>query len=58
MSFCPLMSKPNGINSDMSLMYPCITTCELYTGKQCSLKLLAKSQLELSKHLADQNKKS
>lgn len=58
MSFCPFMSKPDGINSNMDKMYPCISSCELYTGKQCSLKLLAKSQFDISKYLTDRNNKN
>lgn len=55
MSFCPFMSKPDNANIDFNKMVPCIQSCELYTGKQCSLKLLAKSQYDISKHFSEMN---
>lgn len=40
MSFCPFMSNPkNALDNDS--LYPCVQTCELYTGEECSFKLLA-----------------
>lgn len=56
MAFCPFMSKPDGINSNMDKLYPCINSCELYTGKECSLKLLAKTQTQIANSLYKNDK--
>lgn len=58
MSFCPFMSKPDGINSTMDKLYPCIKTCELYTGSECSFRLLAKSQYQIAKNSIEKDDKS
>lgn len=55
MSYYPFMSKPDNANIDFDKMIPFINSCELYTGKQCSLKLLAKSQYDISKHFSEKN---
>lgn len=56
MSFCPFMSKPNGIDSTMDKLYPCINSCELHTDKGCSLKLLAKVQTQIANTLNENDK--
>lgn len=58
MSFCPFMSKPGNINASTDKLYPCINTCELHTGKQCSLKLLAIAQTNIANSLNEQTRKS
>lgn len=49
MAFCPFMSNPDGLNNSIEKLYPCINTCALYTGSECSFKLLAKSQYQIAK---------
>lgn len=43
---CPLMSRPEGINSNVDKLFPCIGSCALLIGKECSIKILAKSKIQ------------
>ncbi|MEG1705054.1 MAG: hypothetical protein RR290_00575 [Clostridia bacterium] len=56
MSICPFMSKPDNIHSNINTLCPCINSCELYTGNECSFKLIAKSEYQLAKLLSKDNK--
>lgn len=51
--FCPFMSKPDGINSNVDKLYPCIGSCALLIGKECSIKVLAQAQIKITN---DKNK--
>lgn len=50
---CPFMSNPDSINSNADKLYPCIGSCALLIGKQCSIKVLAQVQIEIAN---DKNK--
>jgi len=55
MGICPFMSNPKN-SMDMDALYPCINSCALYTGSECSLKLMAKSQYEIAKNSTKNDK--
>lgn len=58
MSFCPFLSQSSTIDSGFEKLYPCIQSCELYTNKGCSLKVLAIAQNKLSNITNQENDKS
>lgn len=45
---CPFMSKPDSINSSADKLYPCIGSCALLIGKECSIKILAQAQIKIA----------
>lgn len=57
MSFCPFMSNPKDI-TDTNSLFPCINSCELYTGKECSFKTIAKSQYTIAKKTTEKDDNS
>ena len=54
---CPFLSNPDGISSNPDKLYPCIGSCALLVGKECSIKLLAEAQYKIAKDLSAKNDK-
>lgn len=50
---CPFMSKTNGLNTNPDKLFPCIDSCSLRIGKECAIKVLAKSQIQNNNDIKD-----